>query len=109
MNDINFKDVFLAILSAMVSQNRVIAPSAQAAVATNALEMTDAVMRVYAERQASMADIDRVVIDPTPDEREELAAALGLQPAEDTVVTDPTEITQIPDGSSDSMLEGRSL
>lgn len=78
MNDINFKDVFLAILSAMVSQNRVIAPSAQAAVATNALEMADAVMLVYSERQASMGDVDRIVVDPTDEQREELAAALGL-------------------------------
>ena len=104
MNDINFKDVFLAILSAMVSQNRVIAPSAQSAVATNALEMADAVMRVYAERQLSMADIDRVVIDPTPDEREELAVALGL-----SSTVDPKAIADAIEGSEDAMTEGGKL
>lgn len=78
MDKLTFENVFLAILAAMVGQNRVLAPSYQKAVATNAIEMTAAVLAAIAEYQ-ERENPTAVTIDPSPDERKELAAALGLQ------------------------------
>lgn len=80
MTEITFETVFLTILGAMVGQNRVIAPTAQGAVATNALDMAGRVMRAY-EIYESQQEIQADPWVPEP-RQESLSEALGIDMAE---------------------------